>query len=836
MSPATAICTCEAFVHPRSIFNPPEQATIAYRVGDFVSFRHALLLSRPGEIELGNWRPGAQGDLAVQMVEWWAYLADILTFYNERIANQDYLLTADLPESVNHLIRILGYRPRPGIGATATLAAASTGSKTFILPQGFPVQSKATPRNAPQVFELDSATRVQPPDVIETDPPTDGLLLGTNGRSVLLQGAVQSVKSGDSLLLVARNWTGLDGAGNPDHRFAAVIVQGVAPEKDPRGNKNTRITFNAAPALPPGPLAADYRLLQSSLKTVVWQYPSAHVIQSGVVDLAAVARAIHVGDPVLFSIPDASPQQQLVSIISYQEAVWYANPAGSDPAVPPPSPPGIPIPIPHTRIGFQPQLTGITDSAWERSQTGVLFGFKDVGVPTATPATALTGSKLTLGTPLPSALLPMTNRPVLLADGNGNGVEAQATVALSNLSTAALSNFVGDASALAAPFSLLFDLLPVSRGNTVANEILGSGDATITAGQEFTLKNSPLTYLPGASAATGSDYHSTLEVWVDGVKWTEVESFYGQPADARVFVTREDDQHVTHVQFGDGVNGARVSSGANNVVASYRYGSGAQSPDAGSLSVILQPWPGLKALLNPVPAGGGADPDPPQKIKTLAPASVLTFGRAISADDYAVIAAQAPGVSRASATFSWNEAQQRNMVQVYVGDDQSAVTNARMALAGDDDPNRPLNVTLATAIPITVSFVLLIDPNYIAANVVAGVIAAITGPDAGLLGSNVVRIGESLYESQVFAACQAVPGVVAVHNLTIERKPSFSPARSRFFPGFVRPIRVRQAQIAIRLPAGTCQGDFRIDPGEGNFFQLAPADLTIFPEVSGNAR
>jgi hypothetical protein len=45
-------------------------------------------------------------------------IADILTFYNERIANQDYLRTADLPESVSHLIALLGYRPRPAIGAS----------------------------------------------------------------------------------------------------------------------------------------------------------------------------------------------------------------------------------------------------------------------------------------------------------------------------------------------------------------------------------------------------------------------------------------------------------------------------------------------------------------------------------------------------------------------------------------------------------------------------------------------------------------------------------------------------------------------------------------------
>lgn len=107
----TPICPCENFEHPQVISNPPGRDTIAYRVGDYTTFRHALLLplkdtqGQPQETELQNWNPSATGDLALQLVEWWAYLADILTFYNERIANQSYLRTADLPESVQRLIR-----------------------------------------------------------------------------------------------------------------------------------------------------------------------------------------------------------------------------------------------------------------------------------------------------------------------------------------------------------------------------------------------------------------------------------------------------------------------------------------------------------------------------------------------------------------------------------------------------------------------------------------------------------------------------------------------------------------------------------------------------------
>ena len=76
----------------------------------------------------------------------------------------------------------------------------------------------------------------------------------------------------------------------------------------------------------------------------------------------------------------------------------------------------------------------------------------------------------------------------------------------------------------------------------------------------------------------------------------------------------------------------------NNVVASYRYGSGADSPPVGSLTVVLQPQPGLRSIRNPVGVGGGSDPDPPSKISQLAPRSVLTFNRAVSVDDFQVIA------------------------------------------------------------------------------------------------------------------------------------------------------------------------------------------------------
>jgi predicted phage baseplate assembly protein len=324
----------------------------------------------------------------------------------------------------------------------------------------------------------------------------------------------------------------------------------------------------------------------------------------------------------------------------------------------------------------------------------------------------------------------------------------------------------------------------------------------------FTLAKSPLTYLHSAASTSGNNYTSTLQVWVNGVQWHEQPSFYGQAANATVFVTREDDSAVTYVQFGDGVNGARLPSGANNVTASYRYGSGANAPAAGTLTVITTPQPGLASVQNPVAAGGGADPEPSSQMRRYAPLSALACGRAISGDDYEAIAASTPSVTRATAVWSFDAEAERTMVTVYVGDDQSAQSAVQLALSGDADPNRPVSVVLAKPVPLTITMTLAVNPNYDLNAVAALAVTALTDADAGLFGANNIGIGQAVYRSQIYAVCLAVPGAAAVHNLS----------------------------VTGATPGGP---DYRFDPGPGGFFTLSsaytgvpPTGLQITPEVA----
>jgi len=182
----TPVCPCDAAGAP-AITNLPGLSQISFRAGDFNSFRQALLTplqAAPGqpplEVSLTAWQSGVGADpsiidLAVMMVEWWAYLCDILTFYTERIGNEDYLSTALLPETPGQLIRLLGYRPRPTIGATGNLAALVAPSvlpgQSVTLPQGLQFQSKPGPGGAPQTFELSLATQIGLPDQVPAIPP-----------------------------------------------------------------------------------------------------------------------------------------------------------------------------------------------------------------------------------------------------------------------------------------------------------------------------------------------------------------------------------------------------------------------------------------------------------------------------------------------------------------------------------------------------------------------------------------------------------------------------------------------------------------------------------------
>jgi hypothetical protein len=192
-------------------------------------------------------------------------------------------------------------------------------------------------------------------------------------------------------------------------------------------------------------------------------------------------------------------------------------------------------------------------------------------------------------------------------------------------------------------------------------------------------------------------------------------------------------------------------------------------------------------VLNPVAVGGGADADPPDQISRYAPRSVLTFGRAVSVFDYAALAAQTPGVTRARAVWAWDDSRQRSLVTVYVGDDPGAQQAARTALSAAGDPNRPIVVQQATAIALSLTLTLVTDAGMDPDLIASGVAAALTDTQTGLFGSWNLDIGQPVFDSQIEAAVLSVQGALAVTAMTLyaldlaDPGPLHSPAEGAYY-------------------------------------------------------
>ncbi len=736
---------------PRVVANPAGLDSIAYRVDDFAGFRSALLSAHPHEQTLSAWRPET-GDLGLQLLEWWAYLADVLTFYNERIANESYLRTAQLPASVAGLVGLLGYRPRPAIAAEGTLAAIRSTARPdepLVVPRGTQIASTATPGVDVQTFEADGASFSGPSNVpiaLAPDPRLAPSAGEGHGLTLLLQGVIGGLQPGDVLFLVPRAWPEPDGLSGLN--WAQVSVIGSAPARAPDGTINTSVDvarLAGADGWIGSAAAADYRLMRWTQSGGLWTQTSdpapLSVTDDGelCVNLSASVRAVSPGDSVV--IDGDVPVLGRVSAVS-ERFSFVPYPGSSNTPAIPVAHTVLTLAVPDARAPANRSVTGVS----------IRFGMRDVGLPIATPAATLDTLPAVVATPTNFA--PPPDATAFVQDADGSGIPVGVTIVDGGVQLYSIG-MTPPTFSLTAPLEMFIDLVAVSRGTTVPAETLGIGDASL-AGQAFTLQLAPLTY-----RATSAGIVSTLSVLVDGLAWNEAPSFFGQPPDARVFVIAPQPGGSTEVRFGDGINGARLPTGAT-IVASYRFGAGAASPPAGRLTTINSPQPNLTAVRNPVAVWGGADAELPSGVRRNAPASVLTFGRAISAEDFATFAGLVPGVRRARAYWTWDDGHQRTLVKVYVGDDAGAVAAATTALAGAGDPNRPVTVAAATAIELSISGVLLIARDRVPADVCAAAGAALED----LFAAETMGIGAPLYESQIEAAL-LVAGVTSVRGLSV---------------------------------------------------------------------
>jgi hypothetical protein len=244
-------------------------------------------------------------------------------------------------------------------------------------------------------------------------------------------------------------------------------------------------------------------------------------------------------------------------------------------------------------------------------------------------------------------------------------------------STQSLPNEKYSTVTLASPLVNVYDpntvavcanIAPATHGETVPLEVLGSGDAS-RPNQSFNLKKPPLTYVPSPSSPTLSA--DTLTIRVSNIveeggvrieagkltpattgeisaRWTEVETLYDSGPHDHVYMVHSNDKGQATVIFGDGIRGARLTTGRENVVATYRSGIGTVGNlGAGQLTMLKTKPAGVRGVTNPVPAAGGVNPEPMlTTARSHAPRTVRTLARIVSLLDYEDFVRTQPGVAK----------------------------------------------------------------------------------------------------------------------------------------------------------------------------------------------
>jgi predicted phage baseplate assembly protein len=801
-------CSPPAIAAPQPVSNLPGLPAIDYRIGTYASFREALIEQLGGTLALRALTTREPSDYALAILDSWAYIADIITFYNERTINEAFLRTAKLRDSVVRLAAMVGYDPSPGLAATAALAFVAQPPAAFILKAGARVQSAPAPGDRSPPVKFETLADVQ---------------LSAALNQLPIQGPFQPVDplaaSSDSGLLAP-------GAPLPPGLIAGAELIAWSPTSGAIERKQVKALTSEQPAgrvswTPPLTVAStDLSLTSQTVHLFGYDAPSSFIGSelepSGNVKLKTLTSGTSAQTLGGVTIPYdyAVPSTTTLDL----DAEYPNLKVGDELLIPSPSA-NQTVRATITKLATEPATFGPKQATVTK-----------VTLSAATPAIAdrrgvelhvLTGDVQLFGHELPAQIsgshvfaqltigeAPAKNQAVVIVDASGAGIErtvaavSQATILSDHVKLTLLP-------ALATPIDaagaiMLGNLVQASHGETVTGELLGSGDASIP-GQRFPLAKPPVTHIPHPGSPHGGQ--STLVVRVNGVQWTEREWLYGAGPDDHVFVVELDDDGKYYVRFGDGVIGARVPSGAR-VEADYRTGLGtAGNVGAGALKVPLTHPKGLQSVSNPIAAAGGADPETLEQARANAPNTVRTFERIVSLEDVEDQARANALVAKAHAVWVTVGAELGVRLTVAGPDGAQLGADQLQELQADldarRDPNRPLQIVAYTPVALSVTVRLIamqadLRPDDVQAAAEKALLAH--------FAFDVRQFGQTVHLSEVFVATQGATGVL---GLDVDALTLTDPAE-------------RAAHFLSSDPVQQ-----RIDLAANELATLAAADLTV---------
>ncbi len=892
-------CTCGccsgiSVQTPQGETNAPGQSAIAYRTGTWATFKESMLarLSSSDYPALNRLKTRDDDDFSIAFLDATAVMLDILTFYQERLANERYLRTATQLYSLTQLSQLIGYQPSPGVSASTYLAftltaapglPATPGTTAIKINAGTTVQSVPAQGQTPQYFQT-SANILGKPDWNALQVQTGIPWQPKRGqKSVYLQGTATQLQPGDAFLIVgderlenllSTRWdvriVSSMQADTVNQRTLVTWVEGLGGPDEP-AQKNPmfyalrqRAALFGYNAINPLMLAQQVQanleclsLIAGSGSSLDWVFGLDNAGNSlsaqWLVDLDAVYSKLvpggwlaliqpsgenyrtPAGHVQLFQmqsvtstnrsdygmsakvtrvqVATTSSTESTISneLTSYYEATRLTSVLAQSENLPVAE-----QPLDHPLYGTLIYLEEMRQDL--AGVTAVAISGKSQKITVKTGVTNLIfipddntnhiplkqGDTLTLLQPPPNVLnsndgtIPdwaHYDKKVTLtvADASGRSGTVTGWLPEFTLAPAASSDPVVQEFAIVSSISTAVRSLPTGlfpqtlivlqnplvncydRTVTTINanvgpatagrgvtELLGSGSAT-TTNQEFTLKQTPLTYV---QAVTPSGSQSSLQVTVNGAAWTEVPSLYDQAPAAQVFETINLPSGAAEVQFGDGVEGATLPTGQNNIIANYRVGIGAAgNVAAGAITTLVDRPVGVSGVNNPMAATGGQDAQSIDGIRSNAPQTVLTLGRAVSITDYQNFAATFAGIAKAYAIWIPNGIN-RGVFLTVAGAGGAALPPGNLTLANlvsalqeYGNPNVTINAQSFYETLFSLCADIAYDPAYDSNAVEAAVMALLTSTYS--FGSR--TFGQGVSGDEIAALIQGVPGVVAVN-------------------------------------------------------------------------
>ncbi len=304
------------------------------------------------------------------------------------------------------------------------------------------------------------------------------------------------------------------------------------------------------------------------------------------------------------------------------------------------------------------------------------------------------------------------------------------------------------------------NVVKATHGET-RKEVLGSGDGA-KALQSFVLKQPPLTFV---SASNPSGVDSTLKAFINDVQWQETDSPAGLSPTDRYFTTKTGDEGNTTVVFGNGREGARLPTGIENIKAEYRNGIGKPgNVKAGQITLLTTRPLGVKEVINPLRASGGADKETRDQARKNAPLAVKALDRLVSVQDYEDFARTYAGIGKARAMEIFDGHRQVVHITIAGADDIPIDThsdlyrNLHQALLDCGDPYQAIQLEIRELMLIVISANIRILPEYQWEPVVIQVRSALLDT----FGFDRRELGQDVLLSEVISVIQSVRGVAYV--------------------------------------------------------------------------